>query len=122
MANTRALGRRGERIACRALKSMGYVVVEKNFTCSEGEIDIVATKDGYLCFIEVKSRSTAEFGLPEESITAWKKRKLYRVATSFLERHHESDTTDLRFDIACVDLRTEKVRVIPNAFDFEADL
>ncbi|MCH8029768.1 MAG: YraN family protein [Candidatus Dadabacteria bacterium] len=118
MKNTRAAGKKGEAIACRALERYGYDIVEKNYRCREGEIDIIARDKDCLCFIEVKSRSSESFGLPEESVTKTKQLRLWTVANVFLEEK-EVEYDELRFDIAAVNLLTGEVRVIRNAFEVD---
>jgi len=61
-------GHEGEQIACKFLKKRGYKVIEKNYKCKYGEIDIIAVEKNVLCFIEVKSRRSIEYGLPEEYV------------------------------------------------------
>jgi putative endonuclease len=115
----RALGREGEEIACRELKRMGYKVIEKNFRCREGEIDIVAEHDGYICFIEVKARTTSEFGVPEEAVTLAKRRRIIIAATLFMQERG-SACGNVRFDVASVDLRDKSARILANAFDADS--
>ena len=69
MAAKDALGRRGEAIAARHLEAAGLVIVERNWRCTHGEIDIVARDGGDLVFVEVKTRSSVEYGHPLEAIT-----------------------------------------------------
>jgi len=66
----RALGRKGEDEAVKALKKGGYRIIERNYRCSYGEIDIVAVHNGVVVFIEVKTRGSDRFGTPKGSITA----------------------------------------------------
>lgn len=72
--NKQDLGRLGETVAASYLEQQQYHIVERNFRCRAGEIDLVAIKDERLHFIEVKTRSGGLYGHPAESIT-WKKRK-----------------------------------------------
>lgn len=116
MVDRKALGLKGEEIACMALKREGYRIIEKNFRCRQGEIDIIAEDDKTLCFIEVKARSSQNFGPPEESVTKWKQKKLYAVAFVYLGKM-KIKPQDMRFDIVSVDLKNENARVLKNAFD-----
>lgn len=116
MTNKRLLGQRGEEIACNALEKGGYRILEKNFRCKQGEIDIIAEEKGVICFVEVKSRFSEGFGLPEEAVTVWKQKKLLTAAVIYLERK-KIKSQDMRFDIVSVDLRSEKARILKNAFD-----
>ncbi|HSE83754.1 MAG TPA: YraN family protein [Thermodesulfobacteriota bacterium] len=116
MFDRKTLGQKGEKIACRALKKQGYRIIKKNFRCRQGEIDIIAEDSATLCFIEVKSRYSQNFGLPEESVTKRKQGKLYAVAAIYLERV-KTKPQDMRFDIVSVDLKNESARVLKNAFE-----
>lgn len=87
-------GQRGEQIAVEYLKKHGYKILERNFRIRGGEIDIVAldpsTGSGplaTLCFIEVKTRRSDEFGTPLEAITPWKLRALMRSAEFYKIKH-----------------------------------
>jgi len=113
-----SLGQKGEEIACKALEKEGYRIIEKNFRCRQGEIDIIAEEKEILCFIEVKARSSEKFGLPEEAVRKWKQKKLLTVAVIYLEQK-KIKSRDMRFDIVSVDLKTKKTRIIQNAFDVD---
>lgn len=116
-ADKKSLGRKGEDLACRALKKERYKILAKNWRCRLGEIDIVAEdRRKVLCFIEVKARSGVGFGLPEESVTPWKQKRLISIAYSYIESVKRAEG-DLRFDVAAVDLGTGEVRIIRNAFE-----
>ena len=80
----KSTGEIGEEIARNLLKKKGYLIREQNFRCSEGEIDIIAEKKKNLVFVEVRTKSTGEFGIPEESITSAKKERLIKTAFSYL--------------------------------------
>jgi len=119
MTNKRSEGKRGEEIACKALKEKGYRILDKNFSCRLGELDIVAEDNDVVCFIEVKARSSEDYGLPEEAVTHWKKRKLLNTAFIYIEKKKIKDR-DMRFDIISVDLKTREAIILKDAF--EADL
>jgi putative endonuclease len=113
----KSLGRRGEDAACKALLKEKYKIIARNWRCRLGEIDIIAMDRGkVLCFIEVKARSGGGFGLPEESVTPWKQKRLISIAYSYMESEKRADC-DLRFDVVAVDLGTGEVRIIRNAFE-----
>ncbi len=78
------LGKMGEEIAERYLKNKGYVILCRNFRCRQGEIDIIATFENTLVFIEVKTRSNLNYGLPCEAINSNKKNHIKRVAMQYL--------------------------------------
>jgi putative endonuclease len=119
-ADSKSLGKKGEDIACRALKKDKYRIAEKNFRCRQGEIDIIAEdKKGVLCFVEVKARSRDDFGLPVEAVTHHKQKRLLAAAFVYLEKN-KIKSRDMRFDVVSVDLNRGESRIIKNAF--EADL
>ena len=87
MRRTSALGRYGEEVASRHLEGLGLVIVERNWRCSEGEIDIVARDSSTLVVVEVKTRSSLAFGHPAEAITPRKVRRLRHLAFRWLTEH-----------------------------------
>ena len=87
MAAKDALGRRGEEIAARYLASRGLAIVERNWRCPQGEIDVIARDGGELVFVEVKTRSSVAFGHPLESITPVKLARLRRLAAAWCDAH-----------------------------------
>lgn len=112
-AGRRALGAHGESLAARWYEARGYTVVDRNWRCRDGEIDLVLAKGRTIVFCEVKTRSSDAFGSPAAAVTAPKQARIRRVALRWLA------TTDvhgvaLRFDVACVIGR--EVRVIDAAF------
>ena len=78
--NNKELGKCGEDRACKYLLENGFQVVARNFSCRLGEIDIVATKDLQLCFIEVKTRTSVHFGLPCQSVNGKKQMHMKKAA------------------------------------------
>ena len=101
--NRRDTGILGEKIAGDFLKKRGYQILETNYRCPYGEIDIVARYGDYLVFIEVRTRKSLRFGSPEESITHAKRQKL--IATAW---HYQQDIADTpllwRIDTVAVEL------------------
>lgn len=85
IAATRALGRYGEQLACRYLSDAGFGILDRNWRCARGEIDIVAREDADLVVCEVKTRSGAQFGAPFEAVTRQKLRRLRRLAMLWLD-------------------------------------
>ena len=113
-------GKQGEEAAVSFLKKKGYRILQKNFRCSLGEIDIIAEHHRAVVFVEVKSRTGEEFGHPVEAITAIKRNKISRVAQVFSSRHNLQNR-DLRFDVVTVagdpgSPETWEVEVIKDAF------
>jgi len=84
----RDTGNRGEHLAAEFLRRWGYTILETNFRCPGGEIDIVAKDKDCLVFVEVRSKHGQAFGTPEESITRAKKDKLRLTAFQYLDQHN----------------------------------
>lgn len=78
------LARKGEQIAERTLNGLGYEILDRNWRCTEGEIDMVARDGDALVFIEIKTRTSTKFGHPFEAITPGKLSRLRRLAASWL--------------------------------------
>ena len=114
------LGALGEKIAAEHLANLGYVIRGRNFRSREGEIDIIAEKDDFLVFVEVRTRRSHAFGTAEESVTAKKKERLIAVAQAYME-----DRDDLppswRIDVVAVELtmdrKISRLELIENATD-----
>jgi putative endonuclease len=116
----KSLGKKGEDIACRALKKDRYRVIEKNYRCRQGEIDIIAEdRSRVLCFVEVKAKSNTDFGLPEEAVTRRKQGRIQAAAYSYIESKGIKPRA-MRFDVVSVDLTSNQARIIKDAF--EADM
>ncbi len=97
-----ALGRRGEDLAHRYLQKAGYAVVTRNYRAgADSEIDIVATKDNLVVFVEVKSRSSALYGAPERAMDADKHKNIIRGARAYATRG-AIDWSQVRFDVISV--------------------
>jgi len=101
--NNKIFGSEGEDAAVEYLKSKGYFIIERNYRFHKGEIDIVAKDkdEGYLVFVEVKSRKSLEYGEPEYAITAAKMKQLKRMAKYYLLDRHVKDS-DCRIDVITV--------------------
>ena len=111
------LGRQGEDIAANILEKKGYSLVEKNYRCVLGEIDIIAIKDGYLIFIEVKTRKNLLYGLPQESITEKKKMRIRQIASCYLKQHNKTNV-NCRFDVFSIIVSADcyYIDIIEDAF------
>jgi len=101
--NRKDLGSWGEKIAVGYLKKHGYQIVETNFRCRQGEIDIIAQDNEYLVFIEVRTRKGYGFGTPEESVNVTKQKKLVSLAFAYLQTHRNHSSL-WRFDVVAVEL------------------
>ncbi len=113
-----SLGKMGEELAVTRLKSMKYQILERNYRCPLGEMDIVAREKGSLVFVEVKTRATKDFGGPAAAVNERKQRQLSRVALMYINQKRVRDVP-ARFDVVAVDLSGPKpgIEIIQNAFD-----
>lgn len=112
-------GRRGEDLACHFLRKKGFRILERNFRCKMGEIDIVAIGGEHLCFVEVKARTRTDYGMPRDAVNRRKQLKLLRTAQFYLKLHPGlADHASPRMDIIEILYRDEGsyVRHTPNAF------
>lgn len=89
MAAKDDLGRAGEQRAVEHLTARGYAILDRNWRCAQGEIDIVAHLGRSLCFVEVKTRRSELFGHPFEAIDARKRRRLWQLAFAWAQAHPE---------------------------------
>lgn len=106
----------GERIAARFLEKRGYKILERNFRSRYGEIDLVCSDGGVVCFVEVKSRSTFDHGLPQEFVDARKIKKLSATASHYI-KDKLPDAVPMRFDVVAVNLKDETATLLKNAFE-----
>ena len=114
------LGRNGEDIAADFLKKSGYKILVKNYKTRLGEIDIIAKDKDTLCFVEVKTRSSDRFGLPQEAVSGFKQRQLTRVALSFLKEKKLLEQK-ARFDVISIMCSDDSggVNLIKDAFEID---
>jgi putative endonuclease len=109
----------GEKLAGNFLKKNGYKICQTNYRCPHGEIDIIATKKDYLVFIEVRTKKSAQFGTPEESITGSKKEKLIASALSYMDTRPLNQGQSWRIDFVAVELdrdnKATRIEIIENA-------
>jgi len=114
----KTLGKKGEEIALKYLKKKGYKILATNYRCPLGEIDIIAKYKKVIAFIEVKTRRSSTFGLPQESVNQRKQYQLSKVSLYFLKRYRLTKTK-ARFDVVSVliDNDSEKVELIQDAFE-----
>lgn len=113
--STRSLGSVYEQKASVYLKKLGYTILECNFRCRLGEIDIIAKQGEYLCFIEVKYRASAAAGEAVEAVDYRKQNKIIRVAHYYLMKHGYSEWTPCRFDVVAID--GDIISLYQNAYD-----
>ncbi len=107
------LGVQGETLAKQYLTEKGYKILEQNYTTKIGEIDIIATKNDIIVFVEVKNRQTKRFGMPREAITPYKQNKIRKVALQYLVAKKLTNK-QVRFD--CVEILGDTITHIENCF------
>ena len=114
------LGKRGEELALRFLKKNGYKVIERNYICKMGEMDIIAQEKDTLVFVEVKTRTSMAFGPPQLAVNPTKQMQLSKVALNFLKEKRLEDVK-ARFDVVAIVLRPagEEIELIRDAFDLK---
>ncbi|MBP3196783.1 MAG: YraN family protein [Butyrivibrio sp.] len=117
--NKRAVGDTKELLACNYLKDEGAVILERNFRCRTGEIDIIAKDAKYLCFIEVKYRSGNSFGEPEEAVNFKKRKHICKVSDFYLYSKYKSFDLPVRYDVVAISQKDNifTFKWIKNAFD-----
>jgi putative endonuclease len=115
MKKSDGIGKKGEQAACRYLKKHGYALIERNWTCCFGEIDVIARDGDTLAFIEVKARTRSDYGGAEGALTLHKQRRIVAASRMYLSKVQ----TDLpvRFDL--VTIQNGKVKLLKNAFQLE---
>ena len=110
MAHHNQLGKKGEQLAVNFLIKKGYNIVERNYRFDKAEVDIIAQKDDVLAIIEVKTRSTTDFGNPQDFV---KPKQIQRLVKAVNEYVIENDlNVEVRFDI---------IGIVKNGKSFEID-
>lgn len=112
--NRREIGTKYEKRALIYLEQQGYQILEKNYRCRTGEIDIIARDGTYLVFIEVKYRASGKMGHALEAVTSRKREVIRKVASYYLLTHGMGMDVPCRFDV--VGITGEEVMLIKNAF------
>lgn len=112
----------GEKLASDFLITQGYKIIETNYRCKEGEVDIIARDGDFLVFIEVRAKTSRTFGSPEESITPRKKEHLANVAATYQQTHADLPE-QWRIDFVGVELenggKVRRIALIKNAVEGE---
>ncbi|RDI69484.1 YraN family protein [Nocardia pseudobrasiliensis] len=101
MADKLALGAHGEELAARYLRAAGMRIVDRNWRCRYGELDLIARDAAVTAFVEVKTRTGLSFGRPAEAVTRTKQRRIRRLAVLWLEAH-PGPWVRIRFDVVSV--------------------
>lgn len=114
--NKRAVGMAYEKLAGDYLTRQGYEILEYNFRCRMGEIDLVAKDGEYLVFVEVKYRSSGRAGSPLEAVDNRKQRVISKVASYYCLTHGHGEGRPCRFDVVAIN--GEEYTLIKNAFEY----
>ncbi len=117
MKNKRDIGKNGENLAITFLENKNYKVLSKNYVKNHGEIDIIASFNEVVVFVEVKLRNSLKYGHPLESISAKKVAKLMETANLYITENNLEEK-EVRFDVISILLSNEayKIEHIENAF------
>ena len=109
MADHNELGKEGEELALKYLEKEGYLIKVRNWRFGKSEIDIIAEKDGFVIFVEVKTRGNTHFGEPEEAVTKRKQAQIIKAADAWFK---ETDCQlEHRFDIVSVVTNGKKTEI-----------
>lgn len=111
-------------LACGFLKEHGYEILEKNYQCKLGEIDVIARRGGRLAFIEIKTRTSAQFGVPQEAVDLKKQEKIFKVAQWYI-KEKKLVKSPVAFDVVAIlwkEGQTPEMRLIADAFEKEDKL
>lgn len=121
MYNKQIIWKLGENVACEFLKENGYVLIERNFRCRQGEIDIILkdTVKGDLVFVEVKTRTNSLYGHPVEAVNNYKQKHIYNSAKYYIYKNRINDIP-IRFDVIEIFIKNNKFSMnhIKQAIDF----
>ncbi len=114
-----SLGQMGEVLACQYLLGKGYMILDKNFRNKLGEIDLVAKDGKTICFIEIKTRRSSEYGEPFLAVNSTKQHKMVQLALSYLKYKFRSTEVLSRFDVISIHFKQEEpiLNHLVNAFD-----
>jgi putative endonuclease len=122
MMKNKRTGALGEKLAGEFLKTRGYSILTTNYRSPEGEIDLIASKDGVTVFVEVRAKTGPGFGTPEESVTERKKQKLIAVSQHYLQSL-KNPSSNWRIDFIGIELSStgviRRIQHIENAITEE---
>ena len=113
-------GRPGEDLACRHLATCGFAIVQRNYRCRSGEVDVIAREGDTTVFVEVKERRGQSHGAGHEGVTFGKRRRLIRAARLYAATHGLSERP-LRFDVVSIDWDETGPHVRHDRGAFDAD-
>ena len=114
----------GESLAVKHLKARGCEILAQNYRAVRGEIDLIVQDGEFTVFVEVKTRRSLRFGLPQAAVTLQKQRQISKVALAYLQTHNLLDTP-CRFDVIAIHLSPQlellNLEQIKSAFTFQAE-
>lgn len=116
--NNRETGTEKERIAANYLERQGMRILEKNFRCHFGEIDLIGSQKGYLVFVEVKYRKSNSKGYALEAVGKKKQKVICKVSKYYCYTHGISGRQAVRYDVVAI--QGDRINWIPNAFWYQA--
>lgn len=115
MALHNDLGKQGEHIAQHYLNGKGYKLLEKNWRCPKGEIDLIFEDKGYIVFVEVKTRSTLNWGNPQDAVSSLKIKRIVEIADYYMQTN--DCQAEVRFDIVAITLNNSDMPCITHIED-----
>lgn len=110
MYNNQDVGKIGEELATRYLEKLKYEIIDRNFACKQGEIDIIAHTKKELVFVEVKTRRSLCYGRPAEAVTNTKQKHIEKVAKYYIYKNH-LENEYVRFDIIEIYIYKDKYTI-----------
>jgi len=118
--NNQESGKLAEEAAVNFLKEKGYKILSRNFKTKLGEVDVVARDRDTYCFIEVKSRNSDRFGLPQEAVSVLKQRQISKAALGYLKKNRLLNEK-ARFDVVSIMYQNSSpvIDLIKNAFELD---
>jgi putative endonuclease len=118
LLNRQKIGQHAEREACRFLQAQGLRLLEQNYRCYQGEIDLIMQDKNEIVFVEVRSRSRIDFGKAGETINKSKQKKLIKAGMRFLQQKEWLFKVNSRFDVIAIHFLADKLQLewIKSAF------
>ena len=104
------IGKIGEKLAAEYLEKHGYEIITTNFYTRKGEIDIIAKQNKEIIFIEVKTRTSEEFGKPAEAVTYYKEKHMYQAAKYYIYKTNQ-ESEYIRFDVIEIYIKNGKIKL-----------
>lgn len=111
--NKRKIGKNYEDVAAAYLSQKGYDIITSNYRCKLGEIDLIASIEGELVFVEVKYRKTSTYGLPREAVNFYKMKRIISIAQVYMKQNYKKEVL-CRFDV--IEILDEQITHLEAAF------